>query len=129
MSRQNRTGQIRRELQRLVKGVSPALISITFIAALQLDAARLQASTVDIYPGNDIPSIVNNNPAGTTFVVHPGIYRLLTGPINAKSGDIFTGQSGALLSGAKLLTSFQHTSQYYYVAGQHQHGRVTIPSA
>ena len=127
MSGQNCAGQVRNErLQRLLKSV---LVSITFIVALNLTATRSQASTVNIYAGDNIPSIVSNNPAGTTFVIHPGTYRLLSGPIKAKSGDVFTGQSGALLSGAKLLTSFQHTGGYYYVAGQTQRGRVTIPAS
>jgi len=87
----------------------------------------LQASTVNISPGDNIPSVVSSNPAGTTFVIHAGTYRLLAGHIVAKSGDVFTGQPGAILSGAKLLTSFHHSGNYYYVTGQTQNGRVTIP--
>jgi hypothetical protein len=125
MSGQNSTGQVRNERrQRFHKS---ALVSITFIVALSLTTTRLQASTVNISPGDNIPSIVSSNPPGTTFVIHAGTYRLLAGHIVAKSGDVFTGQPGAILSGAKLLTSFHHSGNYYYVTGQAQNGRVTIP--
>ncbi len=103
MSGQNCTGQVRNErLQRFLKSV---LVSITFIVALNLTATRLQASTVNISAGDNIPSIVSSNPPGTTFVIHAGTYRLLAGHIVAKSGDVFTGQPGAILSGAKRLRS------------------------
>jgi hypothetical protein len=127
MSGQKRTGQVRNErLQRLLKS---ALVSITFIVALNLTTTRLQASTVNISAGDNIPSIVGNNPPGTTFVINAGTYRLLAGHIVAKSGDVFTGQPGAILSGAKQLTSFHHSGNYYYITGQTQNGRVTIPNS
>ena len=135
MSGQNRAGQVRNErLQRLLKS---ALVSIAFIVALQLNAIPLQASTVDISAGDNIRGIVSSNPSGTTFVFHPGTYRL-QGAIDAKNGDVFLGpcakppcavNSQAILNGSRLLTTFQHSGSYYYVTGQTQQGRVTIPSS
>jgi hypothetical protein len=97
------------------------------ILAAHLEGIQLRAATVHIYPGANIAKAVSNNPSGTTFVIHPGLYRLQA-PIAAKNRATFTGQSGSILSGARLLTSFRHTGSYYYVTGQTQQGQVTIPN-
>jgi parallel beta-helix repeat protein len=62
------------------------------------------ASTIYISPGTSIQSIVNANPPGTIFVLRPGVFR--TQSIIPKNGDSFIGQSGAILNGSQLLTSF-----------------------
>src|SRR5262249_7101341 len=76
-------------------------------------------------------------PAGTTFVIYPGLYRLQTG-INAKDGDRLIGQTAcappqtpcpAILNGAELLTSFQQSGSYYYVTGPTPQSQVSITSA
>ena len=113
-----------------------SLFVFFMIVALHLNGGRPPAATVNIYPGNDIPSVVSSNPPGTTFAIYPGLYRLLT-PINAKDGDSFIGQTAcappktscpAILSGAKLLTSFQQSGSYYYVTGQTQQSHVSVTS-
>ena len=90
---------------------------------------------VNIYPGTDIPNVVDNNPAGTKFVIHPGIYRV--GRITPKTGDSFIGATScappktacpAILNGSELLTSFEKTGTYYRVGGQAQNNAVTVPS-
>jgi parallel beta-helix repeat protein len=101
-----------------------------------LTAIMAQAGTkVDIYSGTDIANVVNSNPAGTTFIIHPGTYRGNT--INPKTGDSFIGATAcappetacpAILNGSKLLTSFQKVGTYYKVIDQTQHNRVTIES-
>ena len=48
-------------------------------------------TTVDIYPGADIPSVVDANPAGTTFIIYPGVYRV--GTSQTKTGDSFIGST------------------------------------
>jgi hypothetical protein len=94
----------------------------------------LAAAQVTIQPGTNIVTAVNNAAAGTTFVIYPGTYRL-TAPIVPKTGDTFIGQTAcappttscpAILSGSKLLTSFQHSGSYYYVTGQTQQGETLI---
>jgi parallel beta-helix repeat protein len=84
---------------------------------------------VDIHPGDDIPTIVANNPAGTTFVIYPGTYRL-TQPIIAQNGDSFIGQTAcappasscpAIISGSTIvgpLAAFNGTN--YVVTNQTQ---------
>jgi hypothetical protein len=97
-------------------------------------AALAAAPQVAIQPGTNIVTAVNNNAAGTTFVIYPGTYRL-TAPIVPKTGDTFIGQTAcappatscpAILSGSKLLTSFQHSGSYYYVTGQTQQNPILI---
>src|ERR1700733_5491920 len=48
---------------------------VFFIGILAV-ASLAQAGTVSIHPGANIPSVVADNPAGTTFVIYPGEYRL-----------------------------------------------------
>ena len=64
-----------------------------------------------IRPGDNIQSIVDQHPAGTSFVITPGLYRLQS--IKAKDGDSFTGEQGAILSGAQLLPNLNHEGQYW----------------
>jgi parallel beta-helix repeat protein len=111
--------------------------AIMISSLVALAAATLApAANINISPGMDIPSVVNANPAGTTFIIQPGLYRLTT-PIVAKNGDSFIGQTAcappatpctAILSGARLLTSFKQSGSYHYVTGQTQHGVVSIDS-
>jgi len=109
--------------------------SIRTVATLAVIAfggsALVQAGTVNIYPGADIPSVVNASPAGTTFVIYPGTYRL-TQSINPKTGDSFIGQTAcapptsscpAILSGSRIIgpsAGFNGTN--YEVTGQTQQG-------
>lgn len=101
-------------------------ISVFLLAAAGLS----HAATVTISPGMNIVSEVSSSAAGTTFVIEPGTYRL-TAPIVPKTGDVFTGATAcappktacpAILSGSKVLTSFQKSGSYYYVSGQTQQG-------
>jgi parallel beta-helix repeat protein len=91
--------------------------------------ALAHSATVDIHPGANIPSVVAANPAGTTFVIYPGTYRL-TSPIEPKNGDSFIGQTAcappntscpAILSGSRVVGSeATYNGKYYEVTGQTQ---------
>ncbi len=109
---------------------------IVSCALIPLCASTLAvaASQVAVRPGANIINLVNSSPAGTTFVIYPGTYRL-TAPITPKSGDVFVGQTAcapptmacpAILSGSRVLTSFQHSGSYYFVPGQTQQGKIFI---
>ncbi|MGA9544233.1 MAG: carboxypeptidase regulatory-like domain-containing protein [Candidatus Sulfotelmatobacter sp.] len=90
-------------------------------------------TVVTISPGTSIQSVIDANPAGTTFVLQPGTYRLQT-PIIPKNGDTFMGQTAcappttscpAIISGSIVigpLATFNGTD--YVVTGQTQHGTV-----
>ena len=120
-------------LPRFVRSRFPQVF-LPLLLILLLTATFGLAATVDVKPGDNIVSLVKSNPAGTTFVIYPGTYRLTT-PIAPKNGDIFIGQTAcappttscpAILSGSKLLTSFQHSGGYYSVGGQTQQGQIFI---
>jgi hypothetical protein len=119
------TNQLGKLSPRIARG--GALVLFFLIVALHLDARAVYAARVHIYPGDNVAAMVRHSPPGTTFVLHRGLHRLQT-PIPAKDRDTFTGLAGSVLSGARLLTSFQHTSYFYYVTGQYQQGDVTIPT-
>ncbi len=114
-----------------------SLLFFYMIIALHLDGGPLQAATVYVSAGNNVPNVVSSNPPGTTFVFYPGTYRLQS-PIVAKNGDSFIGLTAcappaspcsAILNGSELLTSFQRSGLFYYVTGQRQQGQVTIDSS
>jgi parallel beta-helix repeat protein len=100
-------------------------------------SAVCHSSTVQIHPGQNIPQIVADNPAGTTFVIYPGLYRL-TAHIVPKNGDIFMGQTAcappnsscpAILSGARAIGSLaKFNGTNYEVTNQTQQGPVYQPS-
>ena len=88
-------------------------------------------AVVSISPGTVVQSVVEANPAGTTFVFQPGTYRL-PGPINPKSGDSFVGQTAcappasscpAILSGSRIIGNLAvYDGTNYEVTGQTQQG-------
>ncbi|MCP3976174.1 MAG: hypothetical protein GY720_16960 [bacterium] len=73
---------------------------------------------VIINPGDNIASIVAGKPNGTSFYIKAGKYRLQQ--IQPKHGMTFVGQNGAVLSGAKKLTSFGQSGGLWYADGQTQ---------
>ncbi|MGB6404900.1 MAG: Ig-like domain-containing protein [Candidatus Sulfotelmatobacter sp.] len=107
----------------------------TLVVVVFCGLAVAQAGTVDIKPGADIPSVVSDSPAGTTFVIYPGTYRL-TEPIIPKDGDNFTGQTAcappttscpAIISGSRIIGSLAILDgTNYKVTGQTQQGAIEI---
>ena len=101
-------------------------------------AAVCHAATVDIKPGDDIPGIVASNPAGTTFLIYPGTYRLQA-HIVPKNGDSFIGQTActpktsacaAILSGSRVIGSLAtFNGVNYEVTGQTQQGEISLSNS
>ncbi len=73
---------------------------------------------VTIRPGDDIAAIVASKPAGTSFFIKAGKYRMQS--IRAKDGMKFVGEKGAVLSGAKKLTKFSRSGGLWVASGQSQ---------
>jgi parallel beta-helix repeat protein len=87
-----------------------------------VDPAMVAANTgTTIYPGQDIQAKVNNYPGGTTFQLKAGVHR--NQRITPKAGDTFVGEAGAILSGARQLTTFSRQSGYWVASGQTQQGQ------
>jgi parallel beta-helix repeat protein len=117
--------------------LSKKVTTLALIAFCAAATALTQAATVDIHPGANIPSVVAANPAGTTFVIYPGTYRLQA-HIVPKNGDSFIGQTAcappktscpAILSGSRIIgPSAKFDGTNYEVTGQTQQGTIALPS-
>ena len=115
----------RDRLRRLaILGLTPAIV---LACNEPLDPEHLPAppglatsstSGVTISPGQSIQAAVNANPNGTTFTLKAGIHRLQS--VAPKSGDTFVGETGTIMSGARLLTSFSRVGSYWVATGQTQ---------
>ncbi|HET7213502.1 MAG TPA: right-handed parallel beta-helix repeat-containing protein [Terriglobia bacterium] len=89
-------------------GSSTATATITVTAT--------QAAGTQLNPGDNIQAAVNNSPTGTTFILAPGVYRMQI--VVPKAGDVFSGESGAILDGAQLIdaSSWRQISASVWVA-------------
>jgi hypothetical protein len=79
-----------------------------------------------IPPGASIQAAVDANPAGTSFLLKAGVHRMQQ--VNPKNGNVFTGEPGTIVSGARELTNFTRSGGYWVVGGQTQQGRATDAS-
>jgi len=73
---------------------------------------------IAVTPTQSIQSAVDANPAGTTFLLQAGTYRMQA--ITPKSNDSFIGRTGTVLSGAAVLTGWTQTGSTWSVGGQTQ---------
>jgi parallel beta-helix repeat protein len=118
--------------------LSKKIATLTLMAFCAAIAAECKAATIEIHPGANIPSVVAANPAGTTFVIYPGTYRLQA-HIVPKNGDTFIGQTAcappttvcpAILSGSKIIgSSAKFNGTNYEVTGQAQQGLLSLTNA
>jgi parallel beta-helix repeat protein len=76
---------------------------------------------VTVVPGDDLQALVDRYPAGTRFRLEAGTHRMQS--IEAKAGNTFEGESGAVLNGSKLLTDFVPSGRYWVSEGQVQEAR------
>ncbi len=82
---------------------------------------------VAIRPGESIQARVNAMAPGTQFVLKAGVHREQS--VTPKEGNSFVGEPGAVMAGARLLTSFTRQGAYWVADGQTQesgpHGSCT----
>ncbi len=113
-------------------GIAPGLYRV--IATSGAGAADTSTVTVTvpaassgtvIYPGTDIQAVVDAHPPGTGFVLKTGIHRMQQ--VDPKDGNVFTGELGTILSGARELNTFVRSGSYWVAGGQTQQGRDTDP--
>ena len=71
---------------------------------VQFGAMPASPPGIAIFPGENIQAKIDANPAGTTFIIKPGIHRIAVGLI-PKSNDSFIGEPGAVISGAKDISA------------------------
>lgn len=77
-------------------------IKSSLVVVLALAATIL--SQVVLNPGDNYQDLVDNNTEGTTFIIKAGVHRFFS--VVPKNNQIFTGEEGAILTGAKVLTSW-----------------------
>jgi hypothetical protein len=90
-------------------------------AAPPASPAAAACSGVSVPLGADIQSAVNANPAGTTYCLAAGVYRL-SAPLTLKTGDTLWGAGpsptrGTMLSGARVMTGWVASGVNWYVSG------------
>jgi len=67
--------------------------------------------TVNVNVGDNPQTLVNRYLPSATFSLAPGVHRLQS--VQPQSYDVFMGQTGAILSGAGLLTNFSQNGHYW----------------
>jgi parallel beta-helix repeat protein len=102
--------------------MSPTIASWILAGPLEgiAEAATPGLPAVEIAPGQNVQEIVAAAPPGTTFLLKTGVHRVQS--IRPRDGDTITGEAGAVLSGARLLTAFTRSGGYWVASGQTQQG-------
>lgn len=86
-------------------------------------SACLGSATV-ICPGESIADKVRRAPEGTAFLLKAGVHRLQQ--FSPKTNQRFTGEPGAVLSGARLLTDWIQEGNLWVHAGETEEGEVRL---
>ena len=86
-------------------------VALTVLGCGLMTSNSAIAGQIVVEPGDDLRSLVANNPAGTIFIIKSGVHRLQFAV--PKDGDQFIGEPGATLSGAQRLTSFGRSGSYW----------------
>lgn len=93
----------------------------TIAGAAQVTVAPSTVNaTIAVSPGESIQTAINSVPEGAVILLKAGVHRLQT--LSPKNGQTITGEAGAVLSGARLLTSFSRSGSAWVVTGQAQEG-------
>lgn len=74
-----------------------------------------------VNPGDNIQSLVDANSGLTTFTLKSGVHRLQS--VTPKSNNIFIGEDGAIMSGARILDSWYQNNGLWIHDGQDQSGQ------
>jgi parallel beta-helix repeat protein len=99
---------------------APTTATTTLPAPTTTTVAPQQTCTgVRIAPGSDVQSALNAYSSGASFCLGAGLHRLRS-TLVPKDGQIITGEAGAILSGAKLITEWTYdsgNSRWYHTGG------------
>ena len=101
--------------------VATAAVGLTGGAEAVEQSAAATCAGVSVALGADIQTAVNAHPAGTTYCLAAGLYRLAA-PLKLKTGDTLWGAGpsptrGTMLSGARVLTGWTAAGADWYVNG------------
>jgi parallel beta-helix repeat protein len=76
------------------------------------------ADAIAVDAGSPIQDAVDAAPAGSKFCIQAGIHRMQS--VVPKAGQVFIGQSGAILDGARVLSGFTYDGGYWVVSDPDQ---------
>lgn len=85
---------------------------------LPAPGAAKPAGAVSVTTSQSLASVVASHPAGTTFYLEKGVHRMTY--VRPKDRNTFVGAPGAILSGARQLTSFTQSGGVWAASGQTQ---------
>ncbi|HET7232153.1 MAG TPA: right-handed parallel beta-helix repeat-containing protein [Longimicrobium sp.] len=83
-------------------------------------ASAVHPTGNEIAPGEDIQARVDASPAGTRFVLKAGVHRMQQ--VRPRDGMTFAGEPGAVVSGARLIVSWDRSGALWSAGGQTQEG-------
>nr|MBA2481177.1 sigma-70 family RNA polymerase sigma factor [Planctomycetota bacterium] len=112
----------------LIAGASipAALVALRSQSQSASDSGYASSSTapveVVVRSGDDLQAAIDAHPPGTAFRLGAGIHRLQSAV--PKDRDVFTGEHGAVMSGARELTGFHREGDLWCIDGQVQQGQV-----
>jgi hypothetical protein len=78
---------------------------------------------VNVGVTDDLQSAINANPSGTTFCIKAGVHRM-TNYVIPKNDDVFRGEAGSVLNGAKIVSTFTFDGTHWVASGQTQQNPV-----
>jgi parallel beta-helix repeat protein len=90
--------------------------------AVTVQRASTINAAITVAPGQSIQAAVAAVPAGAVILIKSGFHRMQT--ITPKSNQVFVGEPGAVLSGARVLSGWVPSGSRWYVGGQTQQGSV-----
>jgi hypothetical protein len=104
----------------LMMALAPAVRSGSGLALMGVGGGRNFGLRVPIYTTDTAQTVIDAHAAGTTYLIKAGYHRMQS--INPKDGDTYLGESGAILSGSKVLSSglFVTASGFWKITGQTQ---------
>jgi parallel beta-helix repeat protein len=83
-------------------------------------AAGCPAGSISVAAGSNIQQAVNAAASGASFCLRSGLHRMQS--VVPKSGQKFYGETGAVMNGSRLLTSFSKVGANWVASGQTQQG-------
>jgi hypothetical protein len=107
--------------------VATALLSLAWAAPTRSlggeasggpSAGSCPSLAIEIAPGQPIQDAVDRAAEGAVFCLKAGVHRLQE--VRPKSRQSFHGERGAVLNGARAITSFERDGPYWVATGQNQ---------
>jgi hypothetical protein len=92
-----------------------AAVKVMLSVALVGCASLRPPQTVILRPGDDVARVAANAPAGSTFVLTAGVYRLQS--IVPRDGQSFLGQPGTVLDGSIVLAKWRRDGAHWVADG------------